>query len=228
MKNYSTKKIFVIGAIAILLSIYVTPSISNEDIKEQINDEKVTIKCIDFDSSTIVKKYTISEEESSNLKIKLSSLFNILKTINNKDGLMDELISLFDDNDNSFINNIIMDLLNTEILDNRKLIVSQGWGYNLNLFKRSSTDIIKPFTIWRYTDQSNQLFIPSGSAIVSLNPFEIKTFVGAQIGFMFRFRGLYIHVARPIQQKSYTFFIGTAGQAGGFELTPLSSILGLN
>ena len=78
--------------------------------------------------------------------------------------------------------------------------------------------------LWCYVDSSDIMPISSGTGVISLNPFEIKTFTGAQMGFMLRFRGLYIHVAQPLPQKAYTFFIGTAKQIGGIEFIPLSSI----
>jgi hypothetical protein len=56
-----------------------------------------------------------------------------------------------------------------------------------------------------------------------MNPFNVKTFIGNQIGLMLRFRGVHIHIDRSYPLGSYTIFLGTAKNVGGFEITPLSS-----
>jgi len=226
MKESLFRKGLVIGVIALFATISILPAIANEQIEEKVYDEIVNVEytSIDLDGSTVGEKFTLSEQEFTDLKTRLSSLFDTLKSKTDKKDIMDVLTSFLDRNNHPLLNKILTSLLNSEILGNRKLVVSQGWGYNLNPFKDSKTAVAKPFTLWCYTDTSDQMSIPSGTGIVSLNPFEIKTFTGAQMGFMLRFRGLYIHIAQPLSQTSYTFFIGTAKYAGGFEFTPLSSI----
>jgi hypothetical protein len=226
MKEGLFRKGLVIGVIALFATIYVLPAIANEQIEEKACEETVTVEytSMDLDGSTVGEKFSISEQEFTDLKTKLSSLFDTLKSKTDRKDVIDVLTSFLDRNDNPLLSKILASLLNSEILDNRKLVVSYGWGYDLNPFKDSKTKVAKPFTLWHYTDASNQMLIPSGTGIVSLDPFEIKTFTGAQMGFMLRFRGLYIHVAQPLSQTSYTFFIGTAKYAGGFEFSPLSSI----
>ena len=46
----------------------------------------------------------------------------------------------------------------------------------------------------------------------------MKVLKGLQIGFMSRFIGLYLFVARKLPEKSYTFFMGTARRINGIQL----------
>ena len=228
MKKDLFRKCLTIGVIALFATIYMAPAIANEDIKEESFEETVTVEYSSIDLSGYIteEKITLSEQEFTDLKIKLSSLLDDLKSKNDKKEVMDVLTTFLDRNDQSLLGKILSYLLNSEILGNRELVISQGSGYNLNPFKESKTKITKPFTLWLYGETSGQSLFPSGTGVVSFNPFEIKTFTGAQMGFMLRFRGLYIQVAQPMYQQSYTFFIGTARHVGGFEFSPLSSIFG--
>ena len=226
MKKDLFRKGLVIGVIALFATIYMAPAIANEHIGEESYEETVTVEytSIDLNGFTAEEKVTLSEQEFTDLKTKLSSLFDDLKAKTDKKGVMDVLTAFLDCNNQPPLNKILASLLNSIIFGNRELVVSLGCGYNLNLFKNSRTAVNKPFTLWCYTDASDQMSIPSSTGVVSLSPFEIKTFTGAQIGFMLRFKGFYIYVAQPLPQKSYTFFIGTAQYVGGFKFTPLSSI----
>jgi len=226
MKKDLFRKGLVIGVIALFATIYIAPAIANEHIEEESYGETVTIEytSIELNGFTAEEKVTLSEQEFTGLKTKLSSLFDDLKTKTDKKEAMDVLTAFLDYNDQPLLNKIFESLSNSIIFGNRKLVVSLGCGYNLNPFKDSKTAVNKPFTLWSYTDASNQLSIPSITEIVTLSPFEIKTFTGAQIGFMLRFKGFHIQIVQPLPQKSYTFFIGTAQYVGGFEFTPLSSI----
>ena len=226
MKKDLFRKGLVIGVIALFATIYIAPAFANEHIEEESYGETVTIEytSIELNGFTAEEKVTLSEQEFTGLKTKLSSLFDDLKAKTDKKEVMDVLTAFLDCNDQPIMNKIFESLSNSIIFGNRKLVVSLGCGYNFNPFKDSKTAVNKPFTLWSYTDASNQLLIPSITEIVTLSPFEIKTFTGAQIGFMLRFRGFHIQIVQPLPQKSYTFFIGTAQYVGGFEFTPLSSI----
>ena len=226
MKKDLFRKGFIIGVIVLFASFYMTPAIANEYMEENSYGEKITVKytSIDLNRFTAEEKITLSEQEFTGLKTKLFSLFDGLKSKTDKKGIMDVLTTFIDSNDQPLLNKILTSLFNSRILGNNKLVFSLGYGYNLNPFKESKTAVKKPFTFWCYADASNQMLIPSITEVVSLNPFEVKTFTGAQMGFMLRFRGFQIQIVQPLPQKSYTFFIGTAQYVGGFEFTPLSSI----
>ena len=226
MKKDLFRKGLVIGVIALFATLYMAPAIANDYVEETNYGEKITVKytSIDLNRFTAEEKVTLSEQEFTGLKTKLSSLFNDLKAKTDKKEIMDVLTAFIESNDQPLLNKIFESLFNSKILGNRKLVFSLGYGYNLNPFKESKTAFNNPFTLWCYTDASDQMSIPSSTGVVSLNPYEIKTFTGAQIGFMLRFRGFNIYVAQPLPQESYTFFIGTAQYVGGFEFTPLSSI----
>ena len=226
MKKDLFRKGLVIGFIALFATIYISPAIANDHIEEESYGETATIEYTSIEPNvfTAEEKVILSEREFTSLKSKLLPLFDDLKAKTDKKEAMDVLTAFLDCNDQPLLNKIFESLLDSIIFGNRKLVVSLGCGYNLNPFKDSKTAFNKLFTLWSYTDASNQLAIPSSTEIVSLSPFEIKTFTGAQIGFMLRFKGFHIRIVKPLPQKSYTFFIGTAQYVGGFEFTPLYSI----
>jgi hypothetical protein len=226
MKKLLIRKILVIGIIALFTATYVIPAIANENVEEKVIKETVLLEytSIDKQGSIIKDKITLSEQEFTYLKTKINELFNNIKLKTDTNDVIDVITSFLDRDENSFLNQILTYLLNSEILNNRKLVFSQGWGRNLNPLKETKTGIVKPITFWRYTDSSSQLAIPSTTGIISMNPFEIKTLTASQFGIMLNFRGLYVNIIQSISKTSYTFFIGTARHIGGFEYTPLSSI----
>ena len=90
---------------------------------------------------------------------------------------------------------------------NRVFIVSQGWSHKLNLFKNNSADIYKLFNFWHYSNRSD-FGIPSGTFFL-------------RHGRLFNTDAKFLHVyiARPLPEKSYTFFIGTAQHIVGLDFT---------
>ena len=100
----------------------------------------------------------------------------------------------------------------------RQLIISAGWGLTLNPFKKTQTDFVKPITFWHYADQSDTMLIPSITASLTLNPFQVKSMMGSQLGVMIRFRGVYVNIPQQLPQQSFTFFIGSAKHILNVEL----------
>ena len=223
MKNI-IKKSLILTVISLFLTVCLSPAFAQENY--EIND-----KNIDFEYSVIgsdgiqsVKQISITETEFKNLREEITILINNLKSQTNDEEIINLLKPYLDVNKYPILSRIISRLFDFNFIGRRKLVVSQGIGPDLSPLKDSKTAIIKPFTTWIYSDSNNLLPIPSGTGVLSLNPFKIKTFVGPQFGFMLRFRGVYVNIGQPTSMQSYTFFIGTAGYVGGFEFTPLSSL----
>ena len=100
---------------------------------------------------------------------------------------------------------------------NRAFVISSGHGYNFNPFRKNSFKIRKTFAIWHYSPKN----IFKGRTII-IRPLALKFKIlkGLQVGFMTRFIGIYLHIKKGFPQKSYTFFMGLARQAIGFQLLP--------
>jgi hypothetical protein len=117
---------------------------------------------------------------------------------------------------------LISYILQGELLKNKDIVISQGFNYNINPFKTISTDFMKPIVFWRYMESSEMFMTPCSTTIINFDPLEFKTLIGAQMGLLLRFRGIYIHIPKQMPEQSFTFFIGFARYAGGFELPSLS------
>ena len=225
MKNTLFRKSLTIIIIALFSIIYVMPVMANESIIENKNENIILeYAVIDLQGSTYLEQISLSENELSNIQNKLSIIFEELQLKENNEETINFLKSYLDVNEYPILSRIFSNLLNSDIIGKRKLVISQGMGPKLNPFKDSKTAIVKPFTTWLYSDSQNLLPLPSATGVLSINPFKIKTYMGPQFGFMLRFRGIYLNIGQTSSMQSYTFFIGTARHIGGFEFTPLSSI----
>ena len=225
MKNTLFRKSLTIIIIALFSIIYVMPVMANESIIENKNENIILeYAVIDLQGSTYLEQISLSENELSNIQNKLSIIFEELQLKDNNEETINFLKSYLDVNEYPILSRIFSNLLNSDIIGKRKLVISQGMGPKLNPFKDSKTAIVKPFTTWLYSDSQNLLPLPSATGVLSINPFKIKTYMGPQFGFMLRFRGIYLNIGQTSSMQRYTFFIGTARHIGGFEFTPLSSI----
>jgi hypothetical protein len=226
MKNNLLRKSLALTIIALFSIIYIMPAIAGEPLNNENNsDIIIEYSIIDLDGSNYIEKITIPENELENIRNKLSNLFEDLQLQRNTDDTMNVLNSFINNNDYPILSRILSNLFRFDFMGKRKLVVSQGIGPNFNPLKDSKTAVVKPFTTWLYMDSNNLLPIPSATGVLSFNPFKIKNYMGPQFGFMLRFRGLYINIGQASNMQSYTFFIGTARHIGGFEFTPLSSLI---
>ena len=177
-------------------TVYLTPP-EFQNLKKSLSNLIGKMRSSRNNEEDIVKAIL----ESSDLQSKYPVLYNILKF------LVDFLL-------NPSYNSLIFPFKNT-------FIISQGWCYSLNLFRDSTYKVTsRPFTIWRYTDQSRSglpsatLILRSSGGFRNLEPTELLK--GRQLGIMIQFTGIYIYVAHSITQQSYTFFIGFANYAKGY------------
>jgi len=225
MKKGLLKKGIVIWVIALFVTIYMTPVYANEKIKEE--SFSVELNLVDDEGILSQEKIELSLSELEGLKDRLSSIIENLQSSNNKNEIINVLESFLNFKEYPFLSRILEQLINSGFSFDRNLIFSQGWGYNFNPLKNSKIDFIKSIYIWRYSDSANPINMPSSTAILSMNPFNVKTFIGNQMGVMLLFRGAHIHIDRSYPLGSYTIFLGTAKYVGGFEITPLSSYFGM-
>ena len=221
MKKGLLKKGIVIWVIALFVTIYMTPVYANEKIKEE--SFSVELNLVDYEGILSQEKIELSLSELEGLKDRLSSIIENLQSSNNKNEIINVLESFLNFEEYPFLSSILEQLINSGLKFDKNLIFSQGWGYNFNPLKNSKIDFIKSIYLWRYSDSANPINTPSSTVILSMNPFNVKTFIGNQIGLMLRFRGVHIHIDRSYPLGSYTIFLGTAKNIGGFEITPLSS-----
>jgi hypothetical protein len=216
------------GVIALFVGLSVGPVNALEFLEDKMQDEVVNIEyaLVDLDGSVTIEKFTLSKQEFKELEIILSEFMEKIQSATDHNGFM-SVLKTFLMNRHPALSFILKSLNSYEIFRNREFIVSQGWSHRLNPFKNSSAEIYKLFNFWHYTNRS-EFGMPSGTFILrpgSLFDTNTQFLRGIQIGMMTHFKGIYVYIARPLSEKSYVFFMGTAYHVVGFDLALLKPLL---
>jgi hypothetical protein len=220
--KFICKKAMILAVITLLLSISTMPLVSVESISTE--QQKISVDCVSVNEDGSISKETLklTQVEINILRENLNTIMDELKTKTNEIEVLNFLTDLLNNDQYPLLSRIINYLIENKGLGNRNLVISQGWGLNLNPFKKSQTDFIKPLTFWHYAETSDLITMPSATVILNLNPFEFKTNIGSQLGLMFRFRGIFIHIPQQMPTQSYTLFLGSAGFIFNMEIPTLS------
>ena len=127
MKNTLFRKSLTIIIIALFSIIYVMPVIANESIIENKNENIILeYAAIDLQGSTYLEQISLSENELSNIQNKLSIIFEELQLKDNNEETINFLKSYLDVNEYPILSRIFSNLLNSDIIGKRKLVISQG------------------------------------------------------------------------------------------------------
>ena len=212
------EKATIISIAALFISISALPAMSTEIQTKNDLTVPIELTSVQEDGTCQTETYDMTYEEMSRLLPKLRNLIDLLNGIKDKNTLLDILLELLGGNQNSLLGRLINYLITSGIAYDGQIVMSCGWGYNLNPLKDAKTDFVKPITMWHYSKESNMYMLPSTTAILQFSPFKFKTVGGSQFGFMFRFRGVYIHIPEQIPNQSFTFFIGSAKHIINVEL----------
>ncbi len=198
-------------------------SSENNDIefntKTEENTVEIEIGNINDDGTIETEVFTLSESEFEELQSVLSKISEEIEyatDIEQVKCILHGFLWKFDSPIIYLIHVIIWKVL--DLIDgpySRDFVISHGWGYKFRPFRHSEFDICRPLTIWHYGSRS---ILASRSIILRLFPFEMKVLKNSQLGMMLYFKGIYLYVARQIPQMSYTFFMGIARHACGFDL----------
>lgn len=219
IKNH---KMVVIVVIVLFVGLSIGPVTANEFPENELRDEVVNIECalFDLDDSVTIEKFTLSEQELKELEVILSEFMEKIQSATDRNDVVN-IIDTFFGNKHPVLSFILKPLNICKMFRNRAFVVSQGWSYKLNPFKDNSVETQKPFNCWYYSDQSkfemlSRTFILRHGRLLDM---DIECLHGTQIGMMTRFKGIYIYVARPSPEKSYTFFMGTTHHIMGLDFT---------
>jgi len=212
------RKILAICVILLLVTIPFGIVQASETYEKEQNNETISVEITTFESDGITTTETVvlSEEELAGLENTVSILIERIQSAKNWEeieGIIDNLPKA-----NGIIFSIIFRILSKfRLFRNRAFVISSGHGYKFNPFKKSAVKIRKTFTFWHY---SSGKILKDRTIFFKPLAFKMKILKGLQFGFMTRFTGIYIFVARRLPQKSYTFFMGTAGRINGIDVFP--------
>ena len=214
------RKMIVMVIIVLFVGLSVGSVNALEFPEDEMQDEVVNIEyaLVDLNGSVTVEKFTLSEQELKELEVMLSEFMEKIQSTTDHNDFMN-ILNTFLMNRYPGLSSILKPLSSYKIFRDRVFIASQGWSHKLNPFKNSSAEIYKLFNFWHYTNRS-EFGMPSGTFILrhgSLFDTDAKFLRGIQIGMMTRFKGIYVYIARPLSDKSYTFFMGTANYVVGLD-----------
>jgi hypothetical protein len=210
------RKIMAIWVILLLVAIPIGVAQASESNDREQNNETVSVELITFESDEILSTETVvlSKEDLIELENIISILIVRIQSAKNWEeieGIINNLPKT-----NGVILSIIFKILSKFRLSrSRAFVISSGHGYKLNPFKKSELKIRKKFTFWHY---SSGKIIKDRTIYFQPLAFKMKILKGIQFGFMTRFTGIYIFVARKLPEKSYTFFLGTAHRIKGIQI----------
>jgi len=219
------KKGMIIAVAALFLGMAAAPAISAKEAQNQTYAVELTT--IGDNGKLIKESFTLSKAEVQELKLRLNDLMDQMKNQVDMEGILDLLLRFLNADDYPILSRIIASIFNSDLLMRGNLVFSEGWGLTLNPFNDGDLSFMKPLTFWKYQDGSDMFQIPSMTTIIDLNPFELKTINGNQIGFMFRFRGIYLQITQPFPEQSFTFFLGVSRFAAAIELPTITLPPGL-
>jgi hypothetical protein len=218
------KKTIVLGIFTLFLGMMLAPNLlaAEEHIIKQ--EEKTWSDPITNRQQPNVETM-ISEPETFQTEIQsfLSSIESNQNDYNGLKEILEKLLNwLINKSDNPLVSILLSKLLNLEKLQDREIVISVGWNYDLNPLKKTDIQMIKPLSIWKYADTSEKMNIPSVTILISGEPLAVETVMGNQLGFMYRFRGIYGHIPQQFPDQSFSYTIGTAQNAAALELPTMN------
>lgn len=207
--------IISIGIVLLFVGIAVNPATSVKVSEKE--SEEILLEYLDIseDGTLVKEKIALSEGDFQEFRDMIIELFEKIKE--KADSIkLDAFL-------NSFkllveypkLRELAVKMVKLIPLKRMALVMSYGTSYKLNPLKKSELKIREKLSMWRYNSKGA---IDSKTYILRPLKTDFDILTGMQAGFMYKFTGIYIYVANQIPKLSYTFFMGTARMANGFDL----------
>ena len=217
-----TTPLFVLGTILLFAGLSVSPALA----QQQTDD--ITVSYIEEDGTILSQVLTLSDTEKQELGGILKELMEQIQTASD----YESIISIFQGIMSKYskhtgiqaILGFMMKYINrfqeTSKISPFKqnvMILSSGFTNKAFAIKGMRISVHKTFATWFYSANSN-ILTSSNTIIVDPYPFSVKTLVGRQVGVMRGFNGFYITQLSTIANKQFTYFMGYARNAIGYDL----------
>jgi hypothetical protein len=217
-KVINKRKIVVIWIIFLFLTtsmvtVHAADTTKKEEIEESIS---VEIGTIGSDGEISKKTIDVTSEELIELENTVSNVMNLIKKIKNLDFLWKIIQKYFDGKDTLF-GQLFGLYSGLKIIKKRAFVMSSGRGIDYSPLKKISFKFRKTARIWHYNSNG-----AGNDRTIIVQPLKLrfKNIIGAQLGIMTRFIGVYLSVSKGFLGQSYTFFMGVARHAYGVQLSP--------
>jgi len=210
------RKIMAIWVILLLIGIPTCITQASETQANEQSNETVSIEMVYINEAGTLTTETlsISEEELAEFENTISIIMDKIQSATSWEELQNIINNL--PIKNGIITSLILKILSKfKLLISRGLIISLGHSFKLNPFKRNSFKLRQRLIFWYYTGKTSDRTI-----ILQPLAFKMKILKGLQFGYMSKFFGIYIFIAKKLPQKSLTFFIGTVRRTNGIQLIP--------
>jgi hypothetical protein len=218
--NNLWKKTIVIGILTLLFGMTLGPSISAASQQNERNDTTLVAQS-NLNNGKLLEKMIF--ENYGLFQRDIQSFISDLKDPENNFKDLDDILDwLRNKSEYPLLTLLFTKMLNLDRLENRDIILSFGWSYDFNPMKKTDVKFLKPLSIWMYKETAEKLNVPSMTVLISGDPVAIETISGNQLGFMFRFRGIYGHIPRQFPQESFTYLIGSAQKAAAIEMPTMN------
>ena len=167
------EKTTIIAVAALFFTVSIMPMIAADLGTEKEQTIPIEISSIQENGLLKTETFRLTNAEFSTIIEKLTTLINLINMAKGEDAVANILLNFINGNNNPLLSKIINALLTSNMDFDRKVVVSAGWGLNINPFKKSQIDVIKPkpITFWHYAQNSDTMTFPSSTATLNLNPF---------------------------------------------------------
>jgi len=218
-----TTPLFVIGTILLFIGLSVSPVLAGPE-----NTETIAFSYINEDQILSTQTLTLSQTELQEFNQLMSNVMEKIKSATDYATALSIVKDYIDGccGSHSKLKNVFMLLMRNMFnagtshpsIRQNVMVLSSGFTNTPFSLRGTRINMHRAFTIWFYTLNSN-LLVKSTTMIVDPYPFNVKTLTSRQFGMMRGFTGLYITQYSTTAHKDFTYFIGSAKNAMGYDLS---------
>ena len=211
------KKPIIIFVIALFLSLSIAPSFTAE-IETSTNTYPVEITSVDENGAIISEILNYTQDEIDILQTQFDLIQKGARDKMDLKEIIDLIMDVFNSTNYPILSRILTRFIDTDLFLKGKLVVSKGWSKTLNPFSDGEISITKIISLFRYREDMSLFNIPSMTTIIDPEPFQLESYSGNHICFLFRFKGIYIHITKPFPQQSFRYILGMSRFATVLDL----------
>jgi hypothetical protein len=211
------KKFGIIAVIALFLSLPLTPASIAESETAQPT-YPVTITSIDDTGTTVSEIIHFTINEINFLTETFDQIQQHARDEMDLKEIVELLLDVFNSTHYPILSRILSRLIDTDLFIKGNFVVSKGWSRTLNPFSDGEISVVKMISLFRYREDMGMFGIPSTTTIIDPNPFELESYSGNHVCFLFRFKGIYIHITKPFPQQSFRYILGMSRYAAVLDI----------
>jgi hypothetical protein len=211
------KKPIILAIIALLLSVSITPLYSAEPETSQ-DTYPVEITSVDETGAATTELLHFTQEEINILQEKIDLIQKLARKDIDLKEIIDMIMNVLNSTNYPILSRILTRVIDTNLFLKGKFVISKGWSRTLNPFSEGEISVTKMISIFRYREDLSLLNIPSTTTIIDPDPFTVNSYSGNHLCFLFNFKGIYIHITKPLPQQSFRYILGMSRFASVLDI----------